>query len=86
MVTQQHQQSLEEVRQQMREEASAALKQLTDLTKLETEMQLESIQAKHDAEILRLRGDHAKLERQLVEDKLRSSLTSAEEFHPAGGQ
>ena len=50
----------------MWEEASVELKQLTDLTKLVAKMQLESIQAKHDAEILCLRGHHAKWERQLV--------------------
>ena len=78
-----HQNELDDVRQQMREEASSALKQLTDLTKLERGMEIEALKAKHQAELLQVRGEKTKQEREDAFNKIKSTFhTSAEEYHP----
>ena len=78
-----HQNELDDVRQQMREEASSALKQLTDLTKLERDMEIEALKAKHQAELLQVRGEKTKQEREDAFNKIKSTFhTSAEEYHP----
>ena len=78
-----HQSELEDVKQQMREEASAALSNLQSLTKLEQNMEIEALKAAHQAEILKIRGVKTKQEKENALSKIKSTFhTSAEEYHP----
>ena len=78
-----HQNELEDVRQQMREEASAALTNLQSLTKLEQNMEIEALKAKHQSDILKIRGEKTKQAREEALNKIKSTFhTSAEEYHP----
>ena len=72
-----HQNELDDVRQQMREEASSALKQLTDLTKLERDMEIEALKAKHQAELLQVRGEKTKQERKTLSTRSNQRSTRA---------
>jgi hypothetical protein len=71
-----HARATDEVRRKMREEASAALQQLQQLTKLEHEMEVEALVAKHGAEVLQIRGEKTKQVKSDMLDKMRSTMAA----------